>query len=294
MAAALAVLLLTLPGPQPAAARPIFPTYPPAETWLWAGSAQHAGRTATTPSDAICDAPQVNTARPGNGKVTLQYGTIAHTFTPDDRGRLKTVTSPLGVIARTYNVDSQLKTETLPHVAGYWVEYEYDPETGRLIGIELKKDGEPAAVLDYKYTYDGPTGRSAGVKAGGTEYTWTYEPNSHLPKNVTFGGAMTLARTYEGNTNRLSAQATAIDGGPTVFANSYAYNLVDQKTYVDVLAYRPSTATTDEFAWHLRYDAEPAVDAGGAVVAVPHDDDALTFRECWTGDDDDPWPARWR
>lgn len=217
-------------------------------------------------------------------------GGINYGFTYDDKGRVTGVSGPLGSKTLTYNVDDQVTSETLPHTNGLKLEYAFDGQ-GRPTGVTLKNAAN-STLLSYTYGYDGSTGRSSGVTAGAQSFSWTYQSNSHLLKDVSFPGGMTLTRTFEADNDRLASVATAV-GGTTLYAGDFQYNDVDQKTQVDVTRYRPGLGEADSFSWHYAYDADSAIAAGGSVTGVDNGGNVLNFSETWTGDNNDPWPARW-
>ena len=216
---------------------------------------------------------------------------FTHSMTYDDKGRVHTVTSPTGTETLTYDADDHVTSETLPHAGNYSVNYGYD-SNGRLNALSLL-DNDSQPLLTYSYGYSAGTGRSSSVSAGEHSYYWGYQSNSHLPKNVVYDDVMVLVRTYEGNSNRLLSIDTSIFGGPTLCSNAFAYNAMDQKTQVDVSAFRPTIGDNDEFSWHYGYDGALSVSADGSVVGVPNGGNDLQFLENWGGGDGDPWPARW-
>ncbi|CRK58190.1 Rhs family protein [Alloactinosynnema sp. L-07] len=199
-----------------------------------------AGMVTTSTYDGLGRAVEqiaVSDAVPAGAKTTYVYDGMSRVTEQVDPAVTNEVTGVAHQqrIKHTYNPSGTPATSVVEDVAGN------DP--ARTVGFTYDAFGRTATVTDpmggvTRTEYDTTGARSKLVDAGGTEYTYTYEPLRHLPATTTvkgFTGDGTAAHDVVTESNaydpagRLAGRTDAM--GRTIEFRYYADNLL----FTDIL-----------------------------------------------------------
>ncbi|WP_436500348.1 LamG-like jellyroll fold domain-containing protein [Actinokineospora sp. HUAS TT18] len=219
-----------------------------------------AGLVTTSKYDGLGRAVEhiaVSDAIPAGAKTTYVYDGMSRVTEQVDPAVTNEVTGVAHQqrIKHTYNPSGTPATSVVEDVAGN------DP--ARTVGFTYDAFGRTATVTDpmggvTRTEYDTSGARTKLVDAGGTEYTYTYEPLRHLPATTTvkgFTGDGTAAHDVVTESNaydpagRLASRTDAM--GRTIQFRYYADNLLFNdvlKDYTD-----PITGTKRAQSLHDHY-----------------------------------------
>ena len=153
-------------------------------------------------------------------------------YTRDTLGRPTSITDAAGTRTLTYNDDSTLASETLPHILNHGISYVYDT-LGRRAAMNLNNNG--TAIASAAYAYDGMS-RLATVSDGANSAEYSRIPGSSLLNTTLLrqgsGGqaVLTVDRDYD-NLNRLTSISSSVSIGvhPWLKSYSYEYNTLDKR-----------------------------------------------------------------
>ena len=171
-------------------------------------------------------------------------------FTYDFLNRVTAVTDGTGSHSFTYNADSTLASETIPHIVSGTLEYAYD-NLGRRTGLQLKQNS--SAVYNNSYAYD-VQGRIATVGDGNNTAAYSRVPGTNLLSSTTIANSgvtkLSTSRTYDSYYRMTGISSST---GSVTKAYNYTYDDKDRRTQLNM---------PDGSRWVYGYDEQGQIVSG--------------------------------